>query len=197
MEYVIGTDTCEGLPKGDSSWSICLDKYNGNVCAIIKGQFSPEDTAFKSWLLERYYNKAFNLPENNNTGYTTGLELFRLGSNLGYSKSYEGTERETEKRGFSTTSKTRPMIIDRSAKIIDKHECELRDQQLIQEHKTFVTKKNGKVEADGDFNDDGVMAYAIAQQARHDNPYVPRSSQKSAQRRQVIDNSKKKAKKRF
>ena len=135
MEYVIGTDTCEGLPKGDNSWSICLDKYFGNVCAIITGSFAPEDTAYKSWLLERFFNNALNMPENNNTGYTTALELHRLGSNLAYSKSYEGTERETTKRGFTTNNQTRPMMIDRSAKIIDKHECELRYEDLIKEHK--------------------------------------------------------------
>ena len=101
------------------------------------------------------------------------------------------TEKETNKRGYTTTTKTRPLFIDGAAHLIDKISVEMRDSDLLAECETFVVKDNGKAEADGDFHDDCVIAWAIAQQVRKENPYKPKSSS-SGKRRALVEEKRRK-----
>ena len=63
--------------------------------------------------------------------------------------------------GFSTTSKTRPLIIAKMEEFIRNKLITLRSSRLINEFKTFIWHNN-KAEAMRSYHDDLVMALAIA-----------------------------------
>ena len=160
-QYVIGTDTSEGLPKGDKSAAVVKDKWTLNTQATINKLIPPEEFAEKLLLLSKYYDEALTAPENNNHGYLVCKDFNDLGGNLYFSKP-EQSKSTVPKRGFSTTTQTRPLMLDQSAHNILKKATELRDPDLIAQCKTFVCNENsGKAEADGAFNDDLVIANAI------------------------------------
>lgn len=179
-QFALGSDTSEGLPKGDESFGIVLNKWTLDTVATICGLIPPEDFAYKLWLIERLYYSANNAPENNNHGYTVCKELNDLGSNLFFThkeESRSGDEEVTTKRGWTTSGKTRRPALDQMAEEIRKHATELRDPDLIAECKTFVRNdKRGEPEADGSFLDDAVMARAITGAVIKLKPYKAKKS---------------------
>jgi len=62
--------------------------------------------------------------------------------------------------GFSNTSKSRPLIIEKFISIIESKEVIIRSKRLLNEIKVFVWK-NGKAQARSGYNDDLIMSYAI------------------------------------
>jgi len=160
-QYVIGGDTAEGLPKGDKCSAVVKDKWTLNTQATINKIMPPEEFAEKLLLLSKYYDEALTAPENNNHGYTTCKDFNELGGNLYFSRP-EQSKSIVMKRGFSTTTQTRPAMLDQSAHNITKNATELRDPDIIAQCKTFVCNEaSGKPEAEGDFHDDLVIANAI------------------------------------
>jgi hypothetical protein len=152
-------------------------KISKNVVAAINGLFSPEDFAQYLFLLSLYYNLAEICAENNNHGYTTNLELFRLGAKIYHSKRYDSSQGdvETNKRGFTTNAQTRLPILDTLAKSVRSMDYEIRDSYIIQQMKTFIRpeKNPSHPEADGNFLDDGVIALAITDRLIQEFPYKP------------------------
>lgn len=182
-QYVVGGDTSEGLPKGDESFAVIRDKWTRSVVATFNGLFEPDDFAHKMQLAGKFYNNALLAPENNGHGYTTCNELNKVDSNLYYSYTGENTK----KRGFSTTTKTRPIMLDLAEEEVRKQEVEVRDPDIISQMKTFVrAKKTGKPEADGNMLDDGVIAFAITGYVITLNPYhVKQGNKEKIQRAEV------------
>jgi len=189
-QYAIGADTSEGLAKSDESYCVVRDKYTCNVVASFNALLPPEEFAYRLWLLGKYYNGALVAPENNNHGYTTCLEYNNLGGNLYYTKDDAG--KGTEKRGWTTTARNRPVILDALAADIKRGFFELRDEILIRQCETFVRneKKGGKPEADGSFLDDGVMALAISGQVIIEHPYKAKSTERHSKQRAYIEDLK-------
>ena len=70
----------------------------------------------------------------------------------------------TAKAGFTTTAKTRPVMLDLMAKQVDKAFFEIRSEIIMAQCRTFIKnpKRSGHPEADGSFKDDGILACAIA-----------------------------------
>ena len=180
-QYVIGADSSEGLVKGDESYGVIRDKATRNVVCSFNGLWKPEVFAQKIRLAEKFYSqkepsRVLVAAENNNMGYATVSELESLGSNLYWCMKEafsEGTKSlERHKPGFSTTSVTRPLILTQGEEEIRKNVCEVRDEIIIQQMKTFAhNAKSGKAEASGDFHDDGVMAWLIAGYVISTNPF--------------------------
>lgn len=194
-QYVIGVDTGEGLAKGDESVLVCREKITRNVCAVCNGIYAPEEIAHKSFLVEKYYNDALNMAENNNHGYTTNRELELLGSNLYYTKrDVAGGEMDTFKKGWTTSVTSRPLILDEMEEEIRKASVELRDENLIKQCQTFVRDpKKGKPQADGQYLDDLVLACAISGRGITENPFKGSGSKnKDLQRQRVYELRKKK-----
>ena len=185
-EYVIADDSSEGLAKGDESFGVVRDKITRNVVGAFNGLWKPEILAQKSFLVEKYFRitsagtmRVLNAPENNNMGYATTTDLVALGSNVYWSEKEvvkDGrTVMEPHKPGFTTTSASRPLILNQGDEDIRKQAGEVRDPVIIQQMKTFVhNAKSGKAEADGDFLDDGVLAWLIAGYVITTKPYKPR-----------------------
>jgi len=177
-QYCLATDSAEGLLKGDEAFTIVRDKWTLNVVAVIHGHYAPEEIAVKSFLLEKLFNEAKNVPENNNMGHTTAKDLEELGSNLYYTmreETRQGKLVTTPKRGFTTSANTtRPDMLNLLEEQIRKQMFQIRYGILIDQCKTMVKnpKKGGKPEADGSFLDDGVIACAICGYVIDQLPYV-------------------------
>ena len=178
MQYALAADTSEGLAKGDESFAVVRDKYSRNVVATIRGLIPPDQYARYIWLLAKFFNDAELAPENNNMGYAVCKDVEMMGCKLYYTPRLEqSTEGDTKKRGFTTSAKTRPLILAQAEEEVRLQQCEIRDEDIIGQMETFVRDPNtGTPRADGMFLDDGVMAYAICGQIITEKPLRVRGS---------------------
>ena len=195
-QYVVGTDAAEGLEKGDEDFIVVRCKITRNVVAAANGIWGTdmhEDFAQK---IGKFYNDARVAPENNNHGFTVCKGLKELDCNLYYTtKSDEGDTVGTKKAGWSTTHKSRPVMLDQMEEEVRKMVVELRDSVLLAQCRVFIKnpKKGGKPEADGSFKDDGVIACGIAGDVIKKEPFAPKrhTADDDIQRAALIDEYKK------
>jgi len=182
FQYTLSGDVSEGLAKGDESFLIVREKYTRNVVAASNGLYATDDFAEYMQRAGQWYNNADVAPENNNHGYSVCQDLKKMDCRLYYTQSEHG-----EKAGWSTTTKTRPEMLDQAEEEIRKIVCELRDPILIAQCKTFVKNpKTGKPEADGAFLDDGVIAFAIGSAVIKIKPMKNRKPDKETRQRQLV-----------
>jgi len=168
--YTIGADVGMGLRAGvkgrpsDPSVAQVLDSQLRQV-AVWRGTVHPDVFAEILVTLGYYYNEALLVPERNNHGLVTCVELRdRQYPNL-YLDVSEGTiepDRETLNIGVFTSEKTKPLMIDKLRAFDRSREIEINDQQTLEEMLTFVVTESGKMEAEGGAHDDCVMALALA-----------------------------------
>jgi hypothetical protein len=115
------------------------------------------------------YGNAMLVVENNNIGFSVLEKLIDAGyPNLYYST--KGTHEYVEQYaaqnasnvipGFTTSQKTRPLIVAKLEEFIRNKLITLNSVRIYQELKTFVWK-NGRPEAQRGYNDDLVMSLAI------------------------------------
>jgi len=163
-QYVIGADVAMGVRNGDFSVAQVLDSKKRQV-ATWRGQVHPDYFAEVLYALGTYYNKAFICVENNSHGILT---CTRLGKDMAYPNFYTEvqhdkiTDRETVKLGFSTTAKTKPLIIDQLRAAMREGEIELNDKTTIREMLTYIVTESGAMEAEASCFDDCVVSLALA-----------------------------------
>jgi hypothetical protein len=173
-QYVIGADVAMGVRNGDWSVAQVLDSKKRQV-ATWRGQVHPDYFAEVLYALGEYYNEAFIIVENNSHGILT---CTRLGKDMAYSNFYTEvqvdkiTDRETVKLGFSTTSKTKPLIIDQLRASLREDELELNDKTTIREMMTYIVTESGSMEAEPSCFDDCVMSLALANHV-HEGAWEP------------------------
>jgi hypothetical protein len=162
--YVIGADVAMGVRNGDWSVATVLDSKKKMV-AIWRGQVHPDYFADILYALGTYYNEALVIVENNGHGILT---CTRLGKDYNYPNFYTEvqhdklTDRETVKLGFSTTAKTKPLIIDQLRASMRENELQLNSKTTIREMLTYVVTESGSMEAEPSCFDDCVMSLALA-----------------------------------
>jgi hypothetical protein len=162
--YYIGADVGMGIKGGDYSVAQVLDGERRQV-AVWRGLVHPDYFADVLHALGHYYNEAVIAPENNAHGLLTAI---RLGRDLAYPYVWtdvqEGklNDQETITIGFRTTSKTKPLIIDRLRAALREGQMKLYDKTTLREMLSFVVTESGKMEAEAGCHDDCVMALAIA-----------------------------------
>ena len=173
-QYVIGCDTSMGVRNGDYSVAQVLDSRKRQV-ATWRGLAHPDHMADILEALGQYYNYAYIVVENNGHGILT---CTRLGKDKAYSNFYmetvvdKITDKETVKLGFTTTSKTKPLIIDQLRAANRDGELEINDKQTLREMLTYVVNENGAMEAEHGCHDDTVMALALANHV-HEGAWEP------------------------
>lgn len=168
--YVIGADVGMGLRSGvkgrpsDPSVAQVLDSQLRQV-AVWRGTVHPDVFAEILIALGYYYNEALLVPERNNHGLVTCVELRdKQYPNL-YLDITEGTiepDRETLNIGVFTSEKTKPLMIDKLRAFDRNREIEINDTTTLEEMLTFVVTESGKMEAEGGTHDDCVMSLALA-----------------------------------
>ena len=108
--------------------------------------------------------------ENNNIGYTVLDKLVEYGyPNLYYSikstheyiEQHQAETKNSAVAGFTTSMKTRPLIVAKLEEFIRNKLITIYSSRTINEMKTFIWK-NGKPQAMKGYHDDLIMALAIA-----------------------------------
>ena len=162
--YVIGADVAMGVANGDFSVAQILDSKKRQV-ATWRGQIHPDAFSEILYALGMEYNEALIIVENNSHGILT---CTRLGKDMAYPAFFTEvqydkiTDRETVKLGFTTTAKTKPLIIDQLRASMRENELELNDKTTMREMLTYVVTESGAMEAEPGCFDDCVMSMALA-----------------------------------
>lgn len=169
-QYVIGCDVAMGVSGGDWSCAQILDSKKRQV-ATFRSQVHPDYFATVLNSLGEMYNWAYIIVENNSHGILT---CTRLGKDMSYPNFFTETQvdkltdKETLKLGFTTTSKTKPLIIDELRAAVREGAIELNDKVTIREMLTYIATKTGGMEAEAGCFDDTVMSLALANYIHED-----------------------------
>ena len=168
--YLVVADVARGDGADYSTFHI-LDIENAVQVAEYQGKLSPKDFGNVLVGVASEYNDALLVVENANIGWSTIEQIMeREYKNLYYSpKSNTDTvesymnkyEKGNLVPGFTTSAKTRPLVIAKMTEYIRERSVLIRSRRLLSEARVFVWK-NGKAQAQTGYNDDLIMAFAIA-----------------------------------
>lgn len=160
--YCIGADVAEGHSDGDYSVGVVGD-YGSNIKAMWYGHIDPDLYGYELVKLGKWYNQAFLGVENNNHGLATLKAIQRFDyPDLYYSKIYDRmSENYTTKLGWTTSTKTKPLMIDYLREFIREKHLDIPFKTIVQELLTFIFTDKGTMEAQTGSHDDCVMALAI------------------------------------
>ena len=192
--YCIGADVAEGLIHGDYSTAVVGDNDFDVVC-MWHGHIDPDLFGIELVKLAKYYNDAYLGVENNNHGLTT-LTTIRKEEywNIYFSKSYDKiADTMTQKMGWTTSIRTKPLMIDKLAQFVREHYLGIYSDLIIGEMFTYVIEDNGKTNAQPGCNDDTVMALAILLQLLLEGkgefyvPEIPLDQRGKPKIREIID----------
>ncbi len=160
--YCIGADVAEGLVHGDYSCAVVGDS-NFDIVAMWHGHIDPDLFGLELIKLGRFYNDAYLGVENNNHGLTTLTTIKKEEYwNIYFSKSYDKiSDTITQKIGWSTNARTKPLMIDKLAEFIREMYLGIYSDTIISEAFTYIIEDNGKTNAQAGCFDDTIMATAI------------------------------------
>jgi len=171
--YVVTADVGRGDSADYSAFHV-IDVEKVEQVAEYKGRVPTKDFGNMLVSISTEYNDALLIIENNNIGWATIQQvidrdypnLFYTSKDLQYvdvqhqlTNRYGGLEKNMV-AGFSTTMKTRPLIIAKLEEYFRDESVVVRSNRLIDELFTFIYLNN-RAEAMAGYNDDLVMAFAI------------------------------------
>ncbi len=105
LEYAIGVDPAEGVPGGDDSAVVVVERSTGRLCCIVAGEIEPtEELGATVALVSKWYNKASPTVERNNHGHATIGSLRRYG--VAVRTGADG------RAGYLTTSASKAQLFD-------------------------------------------------------------------------------------
>lgn len=173
--YLIAADVARGDGKDYSAFHV-IDIESMEQVAEYKGQLDAKTYGNMLISVATEYNDALLVIENANVGHTAIQQALDRGyQNLFYTykddgytdpsvqlpKGYDLKDKSKMVPGFSTTSRTRPLIISRLELHFRERNPVVRSSRLIEELFVFVWRNN-RAEAQHGYNDDLVMSFAIA-----------------------------------
>jgi len=172
-DYIVCADVGRGDSADYSAFHV-IELESLTQVAEYKGRINTKDFGNMLVSIATEYNDALLIVENNNIGWATIQQIIdRDYPNLFYtSKDLQYVDvqhqitnkhyREEKKMvaGFSTTSKTRPLIISKLEEFFREESVIVRSNRLIDELLTFVYINN-RAQAMTGYNDDLVMSFAI------------------------------------
>ena len=172
--YVVSADVSRGDGTDYSAFHI-IDVETLEQVAEYRGKISTQDFGNMLVNVATEYNNALLVVENNNIGWAAIQQvidreyenLFYTSKDLQYvdvqhqmTNKYRTQERNMVP-GFSTTQKTRPLIIAKLEEMFREESVNVHSQRLIDELFVFIYNGN-RAEALIGYNDDLVMSFAIA-----------------------------------
>ena len=167
--YVLCADVARGDAIDFSTFQI-LETNTMEIVGEYKGKPTPDLFANMLNQVGREFNNAMMVVENNSIGFTVLDKLQEMSyPNLYYSskgnhefvEQYLAEQQSSVVPGFSNTMKTRPLIIAKLEEFIRNKIIKTHSSRIISELRTFIWH-NGKPTAMKGYNDDLVMALAIA-----------------------------------
>ncbi len=173
--YMVVADVARGDGKDYSAFHI-IDIESNSQVAEYKGQIGTKDFGNLLVGIATEYNEALLVIENANVGWSTIQTVIDRGyNNLYYSNKGEATDSTTffdrysdlskTVPGFTTSLRTRPMIIGKLQEYIHDRSVTINSKRLLEEIKVFIWR-NGRAEAQPGYNDDLIMSFAIAMYLR-------------------------------
>ena len=167
--YLLTADVARGDGKDYSVFHV-IDVTNMKQVAEYQGK--PELDFFAQMLFDagNSYGTCMLVVENNNVGFSVLTKLvdmeynnlyYSIKSTHEYVEQYVAEQRSNSVPGFTTSMKTRPLIIAKLEEFVRNELINISSTRLLGEIKTFVWN-NGKPEAMRGYNDDLIMAMAIA-----------------------------------
>ena len=176
-DYVVAADVARGDGRDKSAFHV-FDVENLVQVAEFRGDMETKDYGNLLVAVANEYNGALLVVENANIGWAVLQQVIDRGyQNTFYMSKdlkYVDVENQLHNKynreergmvaGFSTTSKTRPLIISKMESYIREKEVEIFSERTVEELFTFVW--NGqRAEAMQGYNDDLVMSLALANAA--------------------------------
>ena len=168
--YMISADVARGDATDYSAFHV-FDIENCVQVAEYKGKLSPKDFGNVLVGIASEYNDALLVVENANIGWATIEQVLeREYKNLYYSstsntetvESYmHKYERDKLVPGFTMSMRTRPLVIAKMIEYIREKSVTIQSKRLMQEMRVFIWK-NGKAQAQSNYNDDLLIAAATA-----------------------------------
>jgi len=140
------------------------------IIGEYQGKPTPDMFANMLNQVGREFGNAMLVVENNNIGYTVLDKLIEYGyptlyysikSTHEYIEQYQAEYQNNAIPGFTTSMKTRPLIVAKLEEFIRNKLIKVYSSRTVNEMKTFIWK-NGKPQAMKSYNDDLIMALAIA-----------------------------------
>ena len=173
--YILSADVARGDGSDFSAFQILSIQKNEQV-AEFKGKIPTTEFGQLIVRTAKMYNDALVIVENASIGWAVLQEIINQGyKNVYYhKKDYKYIDPELHSKirqsktlekqkdiiGFTTSSRTRPLIIERMITIIENREFIIHSKRLLNQFWTFIWL-NGKQQAMRGYNDDLVMALAI------------------------------------
>jgi len=170
--YAVVADCARGDGKDYSAFHVFDIETNTQV-AEYKGQIGTRDYGHFLVGIASEYNNALLVIENANIGWDVVQTAIERGyPNLYYSPRQDAALTNVEMYlnkfdsgqgmvpGFSTTQRTRPLVIAKMISYIHEKSVTIQSKRTIEELRTFVWK-NGKAQAQDGYNDDLVMSLSI------------------------------------
>ncbi len=171
--YIVCADVGRGDSADYSAFHV-IEVESLEQVAEYKGRINTKDFGNMLVSIATEYNDALLIVENNNIGWATIQQIIdRDYPNLFYTSKdlqYVDVQHQLNNRinrqekkmvaGFSTTSKTRPLIISKLEEFFREESVVVRSNRLIDELLTFVYINN-RAQAMQGYNDDFVMSFAI------------------------------------
>ena len=172
--YVVVADVARGDSSDYSAFHV-IDVETMEQVAEYKGQLSTKDYGNMLVSIATEYNDAMLVVENANIGWAAIQQVLDRGyKNLYYSTRETGfaevnqqLAKQTDLRdqsqlvpGFTTSARTRPLIISKLEEYMREQLPIIRSKRLIQELYTFIWK-GSRAEAQDGYNDDLVMSFGI------------------------------------
>ena len=161
--YYIGADVSMGIRGGDWSVAQVLTSDKRQV-ATFRSQVHPDYFATILYHMGIFFNDALIAVENNGHGLLT---VTRLGKDMAYPNMYletvvdKITDKETIKLGFTTSVKSKPLIIDTLRADLREKVIQINDKITLREMLTFVVENNGSMGAEAGCHDDTIMSLAL------------------------------------
>jgi hypothetical protein len=171
--YMVVADVARGDGSDYSTFQV-IDVEDSSQVAEYRGKIETKDFGNFLVAVATEWNNALLVVENSNVGWATIQQIIdRAYGNLFYMSNdlkYVDVEKQMSNKfyrdekqmvaGFSTTTKTRPLIISALDTYMHDKDILIRSNRLIDELFTFIWN-NGKAEAMKGYNDDLVMALGI------------------------------------
>lgn len=177
--FVAGVDTSSGSGTDYSTIKVYDRKYN-KVILTYKNKIEPDLLAHELKRIQDYFHgDIYFTVERNNHGLTTITKAYELGVNLTYQTKYNKGYQVSNKNelGFLTTSKTKPIIIDRLNEWIREGYYEDEDEEFWAEAMKY-SYINGSMSAPNGENDDLIIASALMLEC---NEWLPSYKQRKKQ----------------
>jgi len=169
-DYMVVAD----VARGDSADYSAFHVFEIESCTQVaeyKGKISPKDFGNVLVGIASEYNEALLVCENANIGWATIEQIlereyrnmyYSSTSNMETVESYMNKyERDKLVPGFTMSARTRPLVIAKIIEYVRERAVTIQSKRLMAEMRVFVWK-NGKPQAQTNYNDDLLIACATA-----------------------------------